>query len=140
LPRFQGIFIKSCFLRKFPGIVSQKSIDFRVTIPGKKLISGYCYSEINLFLGNNTRKSIDFRASCSGNGYKKKPNFVNISAITKIISNIFWHVNPGTRSYWFMKKTRGQKSHATVPLTLSLMGGWWILPTNFETIFTQKTF
>ena len=62
---------KNCFLRKFLGIVTRKSIGFRVTIPGNKLISGYYYSEINLFPGNNTRKSIDFRVLCPGNCYKK---------------------------------------------------------------------
>ena len=47
---------KSCFHRKCLGIITRKSINFRFMIPGNKLISGYCYSEINLFLGNNTRK------------------------------------------------------------------------------------
>ena len=36
----------------------QKLIDFRVMIPGNYLISRYPYLEINLFPGNNTRKSI----------------------------------------------------------------------------------
>ena len=62
---------KSCFLRKCPGIVTQKSIDFQVTIHGNQLISGYCYSEVNLFPGSNTRKSIDFRVSCPGNHSEK---------------------------------------------------------------------
>jgi hypothetical protein len=52
---------KSCFLRKFLGIVTRKSIDFRVTILENKLFSGYCYSEINLFLGNNIWKSPIFK-------------------------------------------------------------------------------
>ena len=104
---------KSCFLRKCPGIVTRKSIDFWVTIlgnvlnisekicwflprfqgiftkvvflenvwvslPGNKLISMYCYSEINLFPGIVTRKLL-----------RKKPNFVNISVKTKIFSKIF---------------------------------------------------
>ena len=58
---------KSCFLRKFPGLVTRKSIDFRVTIPGYKIISGYCYSEINLFPGIVTWKSIDFRVTIPRN-------------------------------------------------------------------------
>jgi len=61
LPRFQGIFTKVVFLE-----------NVRVSLPGNKLISGYCYSEINLFPGNNTRKSIDFRVSCPGKPYEKK--------------------------------------------------------------------
>ena len=81
---------KRCFLRKCPGIITWKSIDFWVMIPGNKLISGYCYSEINLFPGNDNWKSIDFRVSCPGNRYEKNK----------------------------VKKTRGQKSHATVPLML----------------------
>ena len=39
----------------------------------------------------------------------------------KKISKIFWNVTQGPWYYRFMKKTRGQKSHATVPLnTVSL--------------------
>ena len=50
-------------------------------------ISEYCYSEIDKF-----------------------------PAKTKIFSKIFKGVNLGSRYYGFMKKTRLQKSHATVPL------------------------
>ena len=35
----------------------------------------------------------------------------------KKFSKIFWNVTQGPWYYRFMKKTRGQKSHATVPLT-----------------------
>ena len=31
-------------------------------------------------------------------------------------------------------------SHETVPLTLSLTGGWRILPTNFKTLLSQNNF
>jgi len=78
---------KSCFLRKYPGIVTQKSIDFKVMIPGNKLISGYCYSEINLFLGNNTRKLIYFQVSWPGNGQKTK-----FREYLRVNENIFQHI------------------------------------------------
>ena len=35
----------------------------------------------------------------------------------KKFSKIFWNVAQGPWYYRFMKKTRGQKSHATVPLS-----------------------
>ena len=66
-------------------------IKSRVTIPGDRPIAGYRYPEIGM----------------------KKTLFYNISAKTKI----FWGVTLGPRYFCFMKKTRVQKSHATVPLT-----------------------
>ena len=54
-------------------------------------ISGYCYPEV----GNI---------------------FVIISVKTKIFSKIFQDFNLGPRYHQFMRKTRVQKSHATVPL------------------------
>jgi len=69
--------------------------NFQVTIPGNCSISRYCQLEVAL----------------------KNIIFVNISAKTKIFSKIFKVVNLGSRHYGFMKKTRLQKSHATVPLT-----------------------
>jgi hypothetical protein len=47
------------------------SRDFRVMIPGNKLISGYRYPEINWFQGNNTWKSIDFRVTIPGHFLRK---------------------------------------------------------------------
>ena len=76
--------------------------------------------EINWFPGIGTWKSINFRVTRPGNqlisrSLRKKPNFVNISAKTKIFLKIFMGVNLGSRYYGFMKK-KLQKSHATVPL------------------------
>ena len=42
--------------------------------------------------------------------------FVNIFTKTKIFTKIFYDITLGARYYWFMQKTRQQKSHATVPL------------------------
>ena len=98
LPRFQGIFTKVVFFRKCPGILTRKSIDFRVTIPGNKLISGYCYSEINLFPGNNTQKSVDFRVSCPGNRYEK--NLILCISMRKRKYFSIWIQGPGTIDSW----------------------------------------
>ena len=111
-PDFKEYF-KKLFSQKMLGIVSRKSIDFRDTIPGNKLISGYCYSDINLFQGNNTqtfsKKTIfvnlkypeikRFPGIVPRKLLRKKPNFVNISVKRKIFSKIFLYVNPGTRYY-----------------------------------------
>ena len=61
--------------------------DFRGTIPGNQLISGFCYPEKNWFLSNNTWKSI-YSGYCDpeinwfpGNDtqtFSKKTTFVNI--------------------------------------------------------------
>ena len=82
---------KSCFLRKCPGIITWKSIEFQVTIPGNKLISGYCYLEINLFPGTNTRKSIDFRKSLQKSPRKWKYFWKYFS---------MWIQGPGTIDSW----------------------------------------
>jgi len=66
----------------------------QVTIPGDRLIAGYRYLEITT----------------------KKPYFVNISAKPKMCLKIIWGVTLGPRYYWFMKQTKAQKSHASVPL------------------------
>ena len=76
---------------QFQSIVTRKLINFRVTIPGTCTISG------RKLLWKNT-------------------TFVNISPKTKIFSKIFKGVNLGSRYYGFMKKTKHQKSHASVPL------------------------
>ena len=34
-------------------------------------IAGYCYPEIDIFLGENTQKSADFRVSLPGNRHEK---------------------------------------------------------------------
>ena len=60
---------KSCFLRKCLGIVTRKSIDFRVTIPGNKLISGYRAPEI-------AKKKTEFRVYL----HENKNIFENILA------------------------------------------------------------
>ena len=106
---------KSCFLRKCLGIITRKSIDFQVTIPGNKLISGYCYSEINLFLGNNTRKSIDFRVSCPRNRYKKTLFREYLRENENIFENIL-ACESRDQVLLIHEKTRCKKSHATVPL------------------------
>jgi len=41
------------------GIVNQKSINFQVMIPGNQPIAGYCYQEIDQFLGNDTQQSAE---------------------------------------------------------------------------------
>ena len=74
---------KSCFLRKCLGIV-----DFRVTIPGNKLISRYCYSETNLFPGNNTWKSI----------YYNYYNYRDLEITTK--KNLILWISPRKRKYF----------------------------------------
>ncbi len=43
---------------------------------------------------------------------------LNISANLKPNLKIFYDMNQGDKWFWFMKKTRGQKSRATVPLIL----------------------
>ena len=66
----------------------------RVTIPNDRPIAGYPYPEI---------------------ATKKKPYFMNISSKTKI----FWGVTLGLGPIGTIdsrKKTRAQKSHASVPL------------------------
>ena len=47
---------------------------------------------------------------------ESKTEITNISMKTKKTSKIFWGINLGSRYFRFMKKTRAQKSHATVPL------------------------
>jgi len=117
---------KSCFLRKYPGIFTRKSIDFRVTIlenklisgycyseinwlPGNnswksiyKLISGYCYSEINWLPGNNSWKSIDFRVLCPGNRYEKNLILWISPRKQKYLWKYFsmWTQGPGTIYSW----------------------------------------
>ncbi len=48
---------------------------------------------------------------------------LNVSANSKQNSKIFYDMNQGHRWVWFMKKTRGKKSRATVPLILTSFGG-----------------
>ena len=74
----------SCFLRKCPGIITQKKIDFWVTIPGDKLIFGYCHSEINLFPGIMTRISIDFRVTIPGHFLRKQLLWIFLEILAKI--------------------------------------------------------
>ena len=68
--------------------------DFRGTIPGNQLISGYCYPEINWFLSNNTRinlfpgivtrKSIDFRVTIPGHFLRKQLLWIFLEIWAKI--------------------------------------------------------
>ena len=73
-------------------------IKSRVPVPlsgsGNCTISGYCYLEVAL----------------------KKYYFREYLGENENIFEIFKGVNLGSRYYGFMKKTRHQKSHATVPL------------------------
>jgi hypothetical protein len=43
-------------MRQLPEIVTQKLINFRVTMPGNRSISGYRYPEIDQLSGNDTRQ------------------------------------------------------------------------------------
>ena len=121
----------------FPGIVTLKSIDFWVLIPGNVpnifeeiyrflprfqgiftkvvFLTNVLVSlpEINWFPSHDTRKSIYFLGSWPGNRYKKNLILWIYPWRQKYFS--MWIQGPGTY-YWLMKKTRGQKSHATVPL------------------------
>jgi len=64
--------------------------------------------------------------NCATSGYPypeiatEKTFFANISAKTKYFSQIFWGFTQRPMYYRFMKKTRTQKSHATVPLKRAL--------------------
>ena len=89
--RFRGdIYEIRFFSLRFPGnntIVTRKSVDFQVTIPGNREkknisyflkgfivyfvltfwpISGNCYPEINRFPGDDTRKSVNFQELLPG--------------------------------------------------------------------------
>ena len=70
--------------------------DFWVTVPGNKLISGYCYPEINWFPNNNTqkstnlfpgivnRKSIDFRVMIPRHFLRKQLLWIFLEIWAKI--------------------------------------------------------
>jgi len=86
---------KSCFLRKFLGIVTRESIDyFQVKIPGNQLIFGYRALEIA------TKRTYFCEYLHENNNI-----FENILACESRDQVLLIH-----------EKTRGQKSHAKVPL------------------------
>ena len=60
-------------------------------------------------LGSNTRKSTDFWLSLPGNRYEKTLFCKYLCENENILGGY-------SRYYWFMKKTRHQKYHASVPL------------------------
>jgi len=76
---------KKCLFKKFPGISTRKSIDFWVLVPRSQFISRSQDPEIYWFPGLVTWESL-----------RKKPNFVNISAKTKIL--LSW-ISPRIRKY-----------------------------------------
>ena len=57
----------------------------------------------------------------------------NISVKTKYFSKIFWGIAQGPRYYSIMQKTRHQKSHASVPLTLQQ----FVLPIFFPSLHSS---
>ena len=108
LPRFQGIFTKVVFLENVRVSLPLNQLIFRVTIPGNKLISGYCYLEINLFPGNNTRKSIDFWVSCPENRYEKSLISWISPRKRKYFRKYFsmWIQGPGTIDSWKNQRSK----------------------------------
>ena len=89
---------------RLPGIVSQRSVDRRVSLPGDRPTSEKQYPEIGWSLGIVTWKSL-----------RKKSYFVNFSTKAKNILKIFWEYIQGARTFWFVQKNRHKKSHASVP-------------------------
>ena len=122
MPRFQGIFTKVVCLE-----------NVRVSLPGIQLISGSQYPEINWFPGIVTRKSIYFWVTKPGNqlisAYRapeiatKKTKFCEYLRENENIFENILACESRDQVLLIHEKNRGQKSHATVPLSADQV--WW---------------
>ena len=100
-------------------MVTRRLCIFRDTIPGSCAASWYSNPEVAQPPDDPNPEIVQPPGIVTRKSVRKKTFFLNISTKTKMFSKIFWDVDLGPSYYRFMKK-RGQKSHATVPLTSTI--------------------